>query len=101
MGIKKIEIPDLVSEGLITIKQAQAEFEPKRTLGTWYSWAKDGYEGVKLETRRWGGTLCTSRQAVSRFVERISTDRIAVTQRQAETARDRASRYLDSLGICA
>jgi hypothetical protein len=39
---------------------------------TAFRWAKDGVRGVKLETIRIGGTLCTSVEALQRFFERLS-----------------------------
>jgi hypothetical protein len=39
---------------------------------TAFRWAKDGCRGVKLETIRIGGSLCTSVEALQRFFERLS-----------------------------
>jgi hypothetical protein len=39
---------------------------------TAFRWAKHGVRGVKLETIRIGGTLCTSVEALQRFFERLS-----------------------------
>ena len=38
-------------------------------VSTLYRWAKQGIKGIRLETIRVGGTLCTSTQAVQRFIE--------------------------------
>jgi hypothetical protein len=41
-------------------------------IATLYRWADPGLRGVRLETLRVGGTLCTSRQALQRFFDRLS-----------------------------
>jgi hypothetical protein len=42
-------------------------------VSTWYRWATIGLRGVVLETIQVGGTRCSSRQALERFFERLST----------------------------
>jgi hypothetical protein len=37
-----------------------------------FRWAKHGLRGVRLETLRVGGTLCTSREALERFFARLA-----------------------------
>jgi hypothetical protein len=37
-----------------------------------FRWAKHGLRGVRLETIRVGGTLCTSREALERFFARLA-----------------------------
>jgi hypothetical protein len=44
----------------------------KLHVATAFRWAKTGVRGVKLETIRIGGTLCTSVEALQRFFERLS-----------------------------
>jgi hypothetical protein len=39
---------------------------------TAFRWAKVGVRGVRLETIRIGGSLCTSVEALQRFFERLS-----------------------------
>jgi hypothetical protein len=41
---------------------------------TLYRWAQRGLRGVRLETIRIGGTLCTSAEAIQRFCDRLSMD---------------------------
>ena len=41
-------------------------------VSTLYRWASNGYAGVKLEVVRVGGTLCTSVEAIQRFVEGLT-----------------------------
>ena len=51
---------------------------PKRRMGkrphpaTLYSWAREGFRGVQLETIQVGGTLCTSMEALQRFFDQLS-----------------------------
>jgi len=68
---------DLKSEELLTLKQV-CEILPRRRRGrrpafsTVWRWALHGARGVRLETLRCGGTLCTSREALQRFFDRLS-----------------------------
>ena len=39
--------------------------------GTIHRWASSGVRGVKLETIRIGGSLCTSVEALQRFFDRL------------------------------
>ena len=41
-------------------------------ISTFYRWANQGVRGVKLETIRVGGTVCTSIEAIQRFFEALS-----------------------------
>jgi hypothetical protein len=70
---------------------------------TLYRWAKQGFRGVKLETIRVGGTLCTSMEALQRFCERLSECPTAAPEPTTMAARRRASeraeRVLDRLGF--
>jgi hypothetical protein len=75
-------------------------------IATAFRWAKDGVRGVKLETIRVGGTLCTSVEALQRFFEKLSaTDTghagaIALRSPNARAkAIDKADRELARLGI--
>jgi hypothetical protein len=44
----------------------------RRHPSTGFRWAKHGHRGIRLETIRIGGTLCTSVEALQRFFERLS-----------------------------
>jgi hypothetical protein len=58
----------------------QRRFKKRPHAATLYRWAKKGLRGVRLETIRVGGTLCTSTAALQRFFDALSqTD-----QRSAE-----------------
>jgi hypothetical protein len=72
---------------------------------TAFRWAKDGVRGVKLETIRIGGTLCTSVEALQCFFERLSATDSAVctpiirTPKARQRAIDNADHELTKLGI--
>ncbi len=75
----------------------------KLNKATAFRWAKDGLRGVRLETLRVGGTLCTSVEALQRFFERLSEEEPRATQMRTPAARQnalaRVDRELDSLGV--
>jgi hypothetical protein len=69
---------------------------------TLYRWAQRGCRGVRLETIRVGGTLCTSVEAIQRFCNRLSQADSAGERhdlRTASTAADRAAQTLATRGI--
>lgn len=70
---------DLFSEGLVSLAEATKWREwPRRRAGKrphiscLLRWVKDGSHGVHLEAVKCGGTLCTSKPAVGRFLKRLS-----------------------------
>jgi hypothetical protein len=69
---------DSTLEELITLLQAAAELPHRRRgrkthVSTVYRWGTDGCRGVILETLQCGATRCTSREALQRFFERLSS----------------------------
>jgi hypothetical protein len=55
-----------------------------------FRWAKHGLRGVRLETIRVGGTLCTSREALERFFARLAElDHPNATRAEIPTPRQR------------
>lgn len=64
-------------------------------------WATAGVKGVTLETIRWGGTLCTSAEALVRFAEALSHPKTAPadTPAQRKKSFERAESLLDRVGI--
>jgi hypothetical protein len=74
---------DMLAEELITMSAATRRL-PARSGGkrphpaTVYRWAKQGVRGVKLESIRCGGSLCTSAEALQRFCEAL-TDPVELT----------------------
>lgn len=59
------------------------------------SWIERGFDGEKLESVRWGKTLCTSLEAIDRFVTRLSHDEYGNRKKRSE----RANRELDRIGV--
>jgi hypothetical protein len=49
----------------------------KAHVSTIYRWMTAGCRGIVLESIQVGGTLCTSREALQRFFERLSEQRRA------------------------
>jgi hypothetical protein len=71
-------MPIIVAEETVIPLAEVPKYVPTRRGGkklhaaTAFRWVKDGVRGVKLESLRVGGTLCTSVQALQRFFERLS-----------------------------
>lgn len=70
---------DLLTEDVLSLAQAADQSVlPRRRGGkrphasTLYRWATVGCRGVKLETIRFGGTLCTSLEALQRFTAALT-----------------------------
>jgi hypothetical protein len=70
---------DITLENLIRLSEVpKLPFMPptkdgkKIALATIYRWAMGGTGGVKLETLKVGGTLCTSVEALQRFFDALS-----------------------------
>ena len=69
-----------------------------------FRWASPGLNGVRLETVRIGGSLCTSREALSRFFGRLSSlgeadSALAPTTAARRREIARADRQLDAMGV--
>ena len=68
---------DLQAETVLSLSEATGHL-PRRRAGkrphvaTLYRWASEGVQGVKLDTLRVGGTLCTSLEALQRFCEQCT-----------------------------
>ncbi|HUW30310.1 MAG TPA: DUF1580 domain-containing protein [Planctomycetota bacterium] len=104
---------DLKSEELLSLKDV-CQLLPRRRRGrkpafsTVWRWALHGVRGVKLETLRVGGTLCTSREALQRFFDRLSEDGNTAppqqqpfyrTPTQRQRAVEQAERELARMGV--
>jgi hypothetical protein len=101
---------DILNETILRLADAANHLPPRRGgstahAATLYRWAKAGYRGIKLETIRVGGSLCTSLEALQRFCERLTESDVvparapvlfsASRRREAECA----GRFLDRVGI--
>jgi len=72
-------------------------------ISTIYRWAHRGVGGVRLETLRVGGRLCTSAEALQRFCDALTAPRVeargARLSRRREEEIRRAEAECDRLGI--
>lgn len=81
---------DILAEDVLTLAEA-AKTLPCRRMGrpthatTLLRWSTGGIRGVKLETIQIGSTRCTSREALHRFVDRV-TEAAAKSPRGAANA---------------
>lgn len=68
---------DILSENLVSLADA-AKLLPRRRGGKRvhqsciYRWCLNGLKGVVLESIQIGGTRCTSKEALTRFFNRLS-----------------------------
>jgi hypothetical protein len=105
---------DVLTEELIPFTEAAKLFPPRRrgrrpSLSCIYRWTAGGCKGVVLESVQAGGTRCTTREAVKRFIERLTNDSgpapAAVTSPKAPhsprnaRATAQAAAYLDREGV--
>ena len=98
---------DLLTERVVTLNEATKHL-PRRRAGkgvhvaTLHRWANAGSRGVKLETLRVGGTLCTSLEALQRFCERCtdpSSRPLSSTSKSREREIKKAEADLAEAGI--
>ncbi len=103
---------DLTNEQVLSLAQAAKHPAlPRRRAGkrvhiaTLHRWATRGCRGIQLETIRFGGTRCTSLEAVQRFCERLSdadpcvSAQISVTPARRRREIARAEKELEQAGI--
>ena len=68
-------------------------------IATIYRWTTTGVRGVVLETIQVGGARYTSREALQRFCERLTTGAPVAAPVQPTTRSERAARELESYGV--
>lgn len=96
---------DLESECLLTLREACRLSCLQRNgrnphISQMYRWSNAGLRGVQLETVQIGGTRCTSKEAVLRFILRLTGAPAANVSSTARAASiRRAERELDQAGI--
>ena len=76
---------DISKEEPITLSEAAKLLPPRRNgkrphFTTLYRWASQGLHGVKLEVVKIGGTACTSRPALQRFFNCLTTRDLRITE---------------------
>jgi hypothetical protein len=68
---------DVTTEQLISLREAARNLPARRQgkkphVSCLYRWTTRGCRGVVLESVSVGGTRCTSREALARFIQRLS-----------------------------
>jgi len=68
---------DLASEHVVPLTEAGQHLPAlhggrRPHISTLHRWATVGFHGVRLETIKVGAARCTSREALQRFVERLT-----------------------------
>jgi hypothetical protein len=68
---------DFQAEELLSLRDAARLLPPRRKgkrphVSCLYRWTTAGCKGIVLESVNVGGTRCTSREALARFIERLS-----------------------------
>jgi len=85
---------NMFEEELLTLREAVTKL-PRRRRGrkphvsTLWRWATRGLRGVRLEVIRVGGTLCTSREALQRFCEKLTEQQEAARTTSARKSREK------------
>ena len=97
----------LFAEELMSLSDAARALPRRRggrkvNVSTVYRWTTTGCRGVVLESLQIGGTRCTSRQALSRFFQRLTGPTQAIQRIHSRAEKKRAELInwrLDELGI--
>jgi hypothetical protein len=105
---------DLLAERVISFKEASELLPPLRGnkkvhVSTLYLWSQRGCKGVRLEVARVGASPVTSREALSRFVQALTSGRAGPPSHPPPTAGGRsparrrresrrAAKQLDDMG---
>lgn len=98
---------DPVHENLISLSQAAKTLPARRGgkrphISCLYRWTTVGCKGVVLESIQVGGTRCTSREAMARFLSRLTSGPTAACSGRSPAQRRReaskAERDLERLG---
>ena len=97
---------DIAKEKLMTLAKA-TKYVPRRRKGqkahcaTMYRWAKLGLRGVRLETIRVGGTLCTSEEKLQLFFNQLTELKSGKCDETKQLASDQklVQQQLDQAGI--
>src|SRR5687767_9405084 len=96
---------DPLNEQLISLSEAAKQHFPKSGRGkcvhlsSVYRYTKSGCRGVILESLQAGSTRCTSREAISRFFQRLTERTVPQTQpdpTEYQRTADRAGEILDA-----
>ena len=95
---------DPLHEELLSLREA-ATLCPRRRGGKrphvscLYRWTTSGVRGVKLESMQVGATRCTTREALSRFFQRLSGNPAGVLRPSPDRSIAELNRELDREGL--
>ena len=99
-------MPISVTDSLITLAEATAMLPRRRggkrpAFATIWRWVIRGCYGVKLEAISVGGTLCTTRDALDHFMQRVTEARGIGLPRKSQPNREnpRSAKVLERAGI--
>jgi Protein of unknown function (DUF1580) len=108
---ESILLTDLLSEKLYPIPILARDIPGRggNSLhpGSMERWARVGVRGERLEVALVGGQLCSSKEAVARFIERVTAARMgdgdpvpqpSRTTRQRQRASERDAKALEAMG---
>lgn len=97
---------DLKQEETVTLAEAARVLPRLRGrkrvhVSTLYRWISRGVRGVRLEAVHVGGTLVTSREALQRFADRLTSPTVSsrYPRSTAAAAEERTERELDRHGL--
>lgn len=76
-----------ISEELISLRDVSSILPTRPCYETVWRWWKYGYKGVRLEGQRAGRGVCTSREALQRFMDAVES----LEERPREKSPARAS----------
>lgn len=87
---------DITKETPVSLNEARASLPGRRsgkrpTLACMYRWSTKGCRGVILETIQVGATRCTSREALQRFFDRLTTQLTIGTQQPSLRSKNEES----------
>lgn len=91
---------DICAEQLLTLREASRLCPGSRQgrpthVATVYRWTARGIKGIRLEAVRIGGTLYTSREAMQRFAERLTTNSTPRPDETIQPARRKSAAAVD------
>ena len=95
---------DPETEEIVSLTAATKSLPSRPNITTLWRWRSRGIAGIRLETIAVGGRTFTSREALTRFFERVTAAKSgrpirARTTRQRETQQRAARRQLQDAGL--
>jgi hypothetical protein len=91
--------PNLLTETLLTLKQAAETLPVRRTPQTVKMWIRQGCDGRKLESTKIGGRRYTSKEALDRFLNFDTTPPTAQTPKTQLPSKALIDLWTQQLGL--